>query len=209
VNHLTAGRVPNGALVQMGQEVRLPAGGELALALQGPDFTTARRLADAVNRELGGPYARALDPGTVTVRVPDEYARAVPDLMARLEPLPLDVDGPARVVINERTGTVVVGANVRLQATAVAHGNLAVRIATRYDVSQPAPYSPRGETTVVPNQALDVEEGDMKLVQLDEGTSLDAVVRALNALGATPRDIIAIMQALKASGALRAELVII
>ena len=209
VNHLTAGRVPNGALVQMGQEVRLPAGGELALALQGPDFTTARRLADAVNRELGGPYARALDPGTVTVRVPDEYARAVPDLMARLEPLPLDVDGPARVVINERTGTVVVGANVRLQATAVAHGNLAVRISTRYDVSQPAPYSPRGETTVVPNQELDVEEGDMKLVQLDEGTSLDAVVRALNALGATPRDIIAIMQALKASGALRAELVII
>jgi flagellar P-ring protein precursor FlgI len=209
VNHLTAGRVPNGALVQVGQQAHLPASGELALALQGPDFTTARRLADAVNRELGGAYARALDPGTVTVRVPDEYASAVPDLMARLEPLPLDVDGPARVVINERTGTVVVGANVRIQAAAVAHGNLSVRISTRYEVSQPAPYSPRGETTVVPDQQLNVEEGDMKLVQLEEGATLDAVVRALNALGATPRDIIAIMQALKTAGALRAELVII
>jgi flagellar P-ring protein precursor FlgI len=209
VNHLTAGRVPNGALVQLGQQVQLPSGGELSFALQQPDFTTARRLADVVNHELGGPYARALDPGTVTVQVPAEFARAIPDLMARLEPLSLDVDGPARVVINERTGTVVVGANVRIQAAAVAHGNLAVRISTRYEVSQPAPYSPRGETQVVPNQQLDVEEGDMKLVQLDEGTSLDAVVRALNALGATPRDIIAIMQALKAAGALRAELVII
>jgi flagellar P-ring protein precursor FlgI len=209
VNHLTAGRVPSGALVQMGQQVQLPAGGDLRFALQEPDFTTARRLVEVVNRELGGPYARTVDPGTVSVRVPDEFAQAIPDLMARLEPLPLDVDVPARVVINERTGTVVVGANVRIQAAAVAHGNLAVRIETRYEVSQPAPYSPRGETAVVPQQQLDVEEGDMKLVQLEEGTSLDAVVRALNALGATPRDIIAIMQALKTAGALRAELVII
>jgi flagellar P-ring protein precursor FlgI len=209
VNHLTAGRVPNGALVQVGQEVALPGGRELLLALKDPDFTTARRLAEAVNLELGQPYARAIDPATVAVGVPSEYAAAIPDLMARIEPLPLDVDAPARVVINERTGTVVVGADVRITATAVAHGNLSVRISTRYDVSQPAPWSPRGETKVVPDQEVAVDEGDMKLVELEEGTTLESVVRALNALGASPRDIIAIMQALKAAGALRAELVII
>jgi flagellar P-ring protein precursor FlgI len=207
VNHLTAGRVPNGALVQAGQDAQMPAGGELVLALNEPDFTTARRLADVVNHDLGDTCARAIDPATVAVRVPAGYA--VPDFMARLEALPLDVDAPARVVINERTGTVVVGSDVRIKASAVAHGNLSVRISTKYDVSQPAPWSPRGETKVVPNQEVEVSEGDMKLVELEEGITLDTVVRALNALGASPRDIIAIMQALKAAGALRAELVII
>jgi flagellar P-ring protein precursor FlgI len=128
--------------------------------------------------------------------------------MARLEPLSVDVDTPARVVINERTGTVVVGAGARLGPAAVAHGSLSVRIATRFDVSQPAPFSD-GQTTVVPQQEIELEEADAQLVELEEGTTLQEVVRALNLLGATPRDIIAIMQALRAAGALRAELVII
>jgi flagellar P-ring protein precursor FlgI len=208
VNHLTAGRVPGGGLVQEGQAARLPQDGELILALNQPDFSTARRLAETINEDLGRPAARAIDPATVAVKVPDEYEAAVADLMARLEPLPLDVDAPARVVVNERTGTVVVGANVRIAAAAVAHGNLSVRISTRYEVSQPAPFSERGRTVVVPDEQVDVGEGDMKLVELQEGTTLERVVQALNSLGATPRDIIAIMQALKAAGALRAEIVI-
>jgi flagellar P-ring protein precursor FlgI len=140
--------------------------------------------------------------------VPEQYQGALADLMARLEPIAIDVDEPARVVINERTGTVVVGAGVKLAPAAVAHGNLSVRISTKYQVSQPAPFS-SGQTTVVPDQNVDVREGTARLIPLDQGATLESVVESLNALGATPRDIIAILQALKAAGALRAEIVII
>jgi flagellar P-ring protein precursor FlgI len=209
VNHLTAGRVPNGGLVQVAQRVVMPAEGDLQLTLAQADYASASQLASTINAELGPGSARATDGGTVTVKVPKDYRGAIPDLMARLEPLAVYMDTAARVVINERTGTVVVGSNVRISAAAVAHGNLSVKISTRFDVSQPAPFSNTGETTVVPQQNVDVTEGDAKLIALQEGTSLDAVVRALNELGATPRDIIAIMQALRAAGALRAEIVII
>jgi flagellar P-ring protein precursor FlgI len=209
VNHLTVGRVPAGGLVQVGQGARLPSGEELMLALHEADFVSARHLAEAIDRDLGAGTGRVLDAGTVAVKIPAEYRSAVADLLARLEALPLAVDAPARVVVNERTGTVVVGANVRIGAAAVAHGGLSVRISTRFEVSQPAPLSERGRTTVVPQQQVDVDEAEARLVSLEEGTTLESVVRALNALGATPRDIIAIMQALKAAGALRAELVII
>ncbi|MBP1606193.1 MAG: flgI [Acidobacteria bacterium] len=205
----TAGRVPGGGLVQASQRASLPSTEHLLLALSQPDFVTARRLADVINEELQATAAWSVDSASVAVKIPAEYANSVADLMARLEPLALDIDTPARVVVNERTGTVVVGAGVRLSAAAVAHGNLSVRISTRYNVSQPAPFSERGQTVVVPEQQVDVEESDARLVELAEGTTLESVVRALNSLGATPRDIIAIMQALKAAGALRAELVII
>jgi flagellar P-ring protein precursor FlgI len=128
--------------------------------------------------------------------------------MARIEVLPVQTDAVARVVINERTGTVVVGGNVQLGPAAVAHGNLSVRITTRYEVSQPLPYT-GGQTVVVPNQQVDIREGNAKLVTLPEGATLEAVASGLNALGASPRDIIAIMQALKAAGALRAEIIIL
>jgi flagellar P-ring protein precursor FlgI len=209
VNHLTAGRVPNGGLVQVPQRVALPQEGDLLLTLDHADYASASQLAISINAELGPGTARAIDAGTVSLRVPVEYTGAITDLMARIEPLPVYVDTAARVVINERTGTVVVGANVRISAAAVAHGNLSVQIATRFDVSQPAPFAERGETVVVPQQEVDVREGDAKLVALQEGTTLESVVRALNELGATPRDIIAIMQALRAAGALRAEIIII
>lgn len=209
VNHLTAGRVPGGGLVQASSRAQFPPTQELTLALHEPDFVSARRVADAINAELGPSTARAVDAATVSVRVPDTFANALPDLMAVLEPIPVAMDVAARVVINERTGTVVVGAHVRLGTAAVAHGNLSVRIRTRYDVSQPAPLSQGGQTTVVPQEDVDIEEAEAKLVAFEEGATLEGVVKALNALGATPRDIIAIVQALKAAGALQAELVIL
>jgi flagellar P-ring protein FlgI len=209
VNHLTAGRVPSGALVESAPATELPSQDSVMLALHEPDFTSANRLADAINADLGPGSAAAVDAGVVTVKVPNMYRASLPSLMARLEPLPVTVDAPARVVINERTGTVVIGQNVRLSAAAVAHGNLSVKISTKYNVSQPAPFSQGGQTTVVPETKLDVSEGDNKLIALQEGTTLDAVVSALNAIGASPRDIIAIVQALKAAGALSAEIVIL
>jgi flagellar P-ring protein precursor FlgI len=208
VNHLTVGRVPGGALVQEARTWTPPAGGVLRLALHEPDFVSAGRVARAINQELGANAARAVDAGSVAVVVPAEYQNALPDLIARLEPLSVELDVTARVVINERTGTVVMGGDVRLGPAAVAHGNLSVRIATQYEVSQPAPLS-GGQTTVVPQTQLDVEEGESQLVTLDPGATLGDVVRALNVLGVSPRDIIAVMQALKAAGALRAELVIL
>jgi len=208
VNHLTVGRIPGGAIVQAVPAAAAPAADVLTFALNMPDFLTASRVAQAINRFLGTSAARAADAGNVTVQVPQQYKASVPDLVAQLESLAVETDVVARVVINERTGTVVVGGNVRLGPAAVAHGNLSVRISTRYDVSQPAPFS-AGETVVVPSQRVDVREGTNKLVALPEGTTLDAVASALNALGASPRDIIAIVQALKAAGALQADIVIL
>jgi flagellar P-ring protein FlgI len=208
VNHLTVGRVPRGGLVQVGRPIAMPSDGVLRLAVNEPDFISAGRIAAAINNELNTDAAHVVDAGTISVVVPDRYRASVPDLVARLEPLAVALDSVAKVVINERTGTVVLGGDVRLGPAAVAHGSLAVRISTELDVSQPAPLS-LGQTTVVPRVGVTVDEGDSRLVALDTGTTLADVVKALNALGATPRDIIAIMQALKAAGALRAELVVL
>jgi len=208
VGHLTVGRVPGGGLVQVSRIAALPTTNELHLSLNEPDFVSAGRVARAINQELGPGSAHAVDAGVVSVRVPDEYRASLPDLIARLQPLPVAMDSVARVVINERTGTVVLGGDVRLGPAAVAHGNLAVRIATQLNVSQPAPLS-QGQTTVTPQTELSIDEAEAKLVTLEPGATLSDVVRALNLLGATPRDIIAVMQALKAAGALRAEIVIL
>ncbi|HVC21281.1 MAG TPA: flagellar basal body P-ring protein FlgI [Vicinamibacterales bacterium] len=209
VNHLTVGRVPGGGIVQVGQGIRLGPESKIMLALHDPDYMTAERMAAAISANLGPGSAEALDPATVQVKVPPQYQSSLANLMARLEPIRVRVDEPARVVINERTGTVVIGANVQLGPAAVAHGNLSVRISTKYEVSQPSPFSQTGTTQVVPNTKVDVQEGTERLIPLNGGTTLDAVVQSLNALGATPRDIIAILQALKAAGALHAEIVII
>ncbi len=209
VNHLTVGRVPSGAQVQLAAGTTPPNSELLTLALREPDFVSASRVAEAINTELGPDTASIVDPGSVTVKVPPQYRTTVSMLMARLELLPVRTDATARVVINERTGTVVVGGDVRIAAAAVAHGNLSVKISTKYEVSQPNAFSRSGDTTVVPNTNVEVKETSAQLVSLEEGTTLEAVVRALNALGASPRDIIAIMQALKAAGALKADLVVL
>jgi flagellar P-ring protein FlgI len=209
VNHLTVGRVPSGALVNVEIAAQLPPTDTISLSLKDPDFTSASQVAMAVNRELGEGSARVVDSATINVKVPGPYRTAIPELVARLEPLSVTVDAAARVVINERTGTVVVGGSVRLGPAAVAHGNLSVKISTRLEVSQPAPFSRNGDTAVVPQEEVEVNEGRNQLLMLEQGTTLESVVRGLNALGVSPRDIIAIMQALKAAGALRAELVIL
>ncbi len=209
VNHLTVGRVPGGAIVQSAPPPAVETvSGPMVLVLREPDFVTATRIVQAINSHLGVEAARALDPGSVSVDVPANFRSALPTFVAQLETLPIDTDVVARVVINERTGTVVVGGNVRLGPAAVAHGNLSVRITTRYQVSQPLPYT-RGETVTVPEQDVDVEEGTAQLIALEAGTTLQTVVSALNALGVSPRDVIAIVQALKAAGALQAEIVIL
>jgi len=208
VNHLTVGRVPGGGLVQVARQTAMAPTDELRLALRDPDFVSAGRIARAINMELGSDRAHVSDAGTVSVTVPSEYRATVPDLLARLEPLSIAVDTPARVVINERTGTVVLGGDVRIGPVAVAHGNLSLRISTQYNVSQPTEFS-LGQTTVTPDRQVGAEQETRQLVALEEGTTLADVVRALNTLGVTPRDIIAIMQALKVSGALRADLVIL
>jgi flagellar P-ring protein precursor FlgI len=208
VNHLTVGRVPAGALVQVTRSAGMGPADIVQLALREPDFVSARRIASALDRELGEGSARVLDAGAVRIQVPAAYRNGIPDLIARIEPLAIELDVVARVVINERTGTVVLGGDVRIGAAAVAHGTLSVRIATLLEVSQPPPLS-RGQTEVVPQTEVQVEENQAQMVSLEPGATLADVVRALNVLGATPRDIIAIMQSLKAAGALRAELVVL
>ena len=208
VNHLTVGRIPRGALLQSLPRMPEEPVDALQLVLHEPDFASASHVAAAINTELGADAAHAVDAGAVRVRVPAPYRTRMAELIARLEPLAVDIDVPARVVINERTGTVVMGGAVRITAAAVAHGALSVRIQTQLNVSQPLPYS-RGQTTVTPDTNVDVQEGDAKLVRLEPGTTLADVVSALNALGATPRDIIAILQALRAAGALHAEIVVL
>jgi len=208
VNHLTVGRVPDGGLVEVTRSNGMAAADVVRLALHQPDFVSARRVALALNEELGPGTARVLDAGAVAIQVPAPYRTEIPELIARIEPLSIDLDVAARVVINERTGTVVLGGDVRIGPAAVAHGRLSVRIATQYDVSQPLPYS-KGETKVIPQTDVNVQENDAQMVNLEAGATLSDVVRALNMLGATPRDIITIMMSLKAAGALRAELVVL
>ncbi len=159
VNHLTVGRVPGGGLIQVARQTAMAPTDEVRLALRDPDFVSAGRIAKAINMELGADRAHVSDAGTVTVSVPNEYRATVPDLLARLEPLPIAIDTLARVVINERTGTVVLGGDVRIGPVAVAHGNLSVRISTQYNVSQPEGFS-LGRTTVTPDTQVDVDQED-------------------------------------------------
>jgi flagellar P-ring protein precursor FlgI len=208
VNHLTVGRVPGGALLQVSRPTPLLPSDTLRLGLFEPDFIAATRVAAVINRTLGEGVARAIDAGTVTIAVPAPYRADLSGLIATLEPMLVEMDRTARVVINERTGTVVMGSEVKLGAAAVAHGSLSVRIATQNDVSQPAPFS-GGQTTRVTQTEVEVTEAPGELMALEASPTLADVVRALNLLGASPRDLIAIMQALKAAGALRAELIIL
>jgi flagellar P-ring protein precursor FlgI len=202
----TSGRVPNGALVE--REVlntldRLPA---LRLALRTPDFTTATRIEAAINARVGAGMARALDLGTVDVEVPPSYAGRVTALLANIERLEIQPENPARVVIDEKSGTIVVGADVKLDAVAVTHGNLVVRITETPEVSQPGPLS-NGQTVVVPRTQIDVaDQADKKLTIVRRSTTLRSLVDGLNALGLGPRDLIQVLNALKAAGSLHAEL---
>jgi flagellar P-ring protein precursor FlgI len=205
-NHPTVGRIVGGATVEREVPMATPRD-RVMLALLYPDFTTASRLSQSLNTALGRPAARAVDAATVVVDVPGpEQARLV-DFVARLEQLTLPTDAPAKVIVNERTGTVIMGSHVRISTVAVSHGNLSIQIKSEFQVSQPPPFAPQGaQTVVVPKTDTTVREGTSPLMVVPAGASIGDVVAGLNAIGATPRDLIAILQAIKRAGALQAEL---
>ncbi len=208
-NHPTAGRIPNGATVEREIPVDLLAKKELKINLFQADFTTVGRAVDAINDVLGAPFAKAIDAETISVRVPPEFEDSPISLMAAIENVEISPDTMARVVLDERTGTVVMGKNVRISTVAVAHGNLSIQIKESPQVSQPAPFSPQGQTVVTPGTEVKVKEGGGRLVVLKHGSTIGELVSALNAVGVTPRDLIAIMQSIKAAGALQADLKVI
>lgn len=210
VNHPTVGRVPEGATIERAAPSLTPTG-HLKLQLRQPDFTTALRVSDVVNKKFGTPGAPVAQPensALVAINVPSEYSSRVIEFVAGLERLEVDVDRPARVVINERTGTVILGKEVRVSGVAVMHGNLTIEIQTTFDVSQPAPMS-QGQTQVVPQVGVGASAEKARNLVLKDGATVEQLVRALSSIGSTPRDIIAILQSLRAAGALEAAIEVI
>jgi flagellar P-ring protein precursor FlgI len=202
----TAGRIANGATVEREVNFHLGSKPQLRLGLRNPDLTTARRMAAAINKALAGPVATALDPRTVAL---DLTGRDVVEALARVEDLRVEPDNAAIVVVDEASGTIVMGSNVRVSTVAIAQGNLTIRVTETPQVSQPAPFSSGGTTTTVPRTNIQVDDGgDKKLGVLSGNVTLRDLVASLNALGVGPRDMITILQAIKAAGALQADLVV-
>lgn len=207
-NHPTAGMVPAGALVEKEIAINLNTLDRVTIALDVQDFSTAQRAAAAINHELGASGALALDSRTIQLDVPEAYAGNVPALLARIESVDVEPETIAKVVVNERTGTVVMGSQVRLSSVAIAHGNIHVKIASMPVISQPAPFS-GGQTVVTTQKSVVVSEEAGQLFELPPQTSIGDLITALNAVGVSPRDLVAILQAIKAAGALQAQLEII
>ena len=206
VNHLTVGRVPEGGIVERDTALDLASMNKLSLLLRDPDFSAARDVAAAINKELGKDVARAVDSRRVDVIGLTATVGAIPEFMARIGSLPISVHPAAKVVVNERTGTVVMGSTVTLSACSILHGNLAIQIATQFQVSQPAAFASVGQTEVVPQVEVQASEAPAQLIQLKEGATVEELVRGLQTLGAGARDIVSILQAIKAAGALEADL---
>src|SRR5262249_24882717 len=201
----TVGRISNGAIVEREIEFALNRLNQVRLALRNSDFTTAKRIAAAVNDYLGGPVAEPLDPATVQVTLPDKYPSNVIALLTEIEQLQIDPDLPAKVLFDEASGVIVIGRDVRVSTVAVAQGNLTITVAETPQVSQPAPFS-RGRTVVTPRTRVGVQEDGRKLAVVWEGVSLQQLVDGLNALGIGPLDMIPILQAIKAAGAIQADI---
>ena len=205
----TAGKIANGAIIEREIPFTLDSLATIKIALRNPDFTTSRRVADAINAHMGTNLAQALDPATIEMEIPDEYATNVVELMTQVEQLQVQPDQPAKVVIDESSGIIVIGKDVKINKLAIAQGNLTIRISDIPIVSQPLPFSD-GETVVGVNNVIDVQEDtESKLSVLDTGVNLQELVNGLNALGVSPRDLISILQAIKASGALQADIEVI
>jgi flagellar P-ring protein FlgI len=202
----TVGRIANGALIEREIEFALNRLSQMRMALRNPDFTTAKRIAAAVNDFIGAPTAEPLDPGTVQVTIPPQYRGNVVALLTEIEQLQVEPDMSAKIVIDERSGIIVMGRDVRVSMVAVAQGNLTVTITETAQVSQPTPFSRGGSTVVVPRTRIGVQEDGKKLATIKEGVSLQQLVDGLNALGIGPRDMIAILQAIKTSGAIQADI---
>jgi flagellar P-ring protein precursor FlgI len=207
-NFPTVGRVVDGALVEKEIPSFFNKKDTLSLTLHNPDFTTAHRVAEAINDSLNASLAHNLDAGTVKVKIPKKYSENIVQLVALIEGLGVKPDVISKVVVNERTGTVIMGENVRISTIAIAHGNISIQVKESQDVSQPLPFS-QGQTTAVPETNISITEEKSPIFLVESGVSIGKVVRALNALGVTPRDLIAILQSIKAAGALQAKLEII
>lgn len=210
VNIPSAGRIPNGATVERTVSSDFHQREEVVLNLHMPDFTTSNRLAELINSSLGEGTAHALDAVSIRIRAPGDPMQKT-SFLSYIENLEVNPgQAAARVIINSRTGTVVIGSNVRVSPAAVAHGSLVVTISERPFASQPvAPFSNAGQTVVLPDSSVEVTEEESKMFLFDPGTNLDDIVQAVNRVGAAPGDLVAILEALKQAGALRAELVVI
>lgn len=202
----TAGRIPNGAIVEREVGFALSEMEEMHLTLRNPDFTTAVRIADVINN-AAGQVATATDPATVRVSVPPGSRQGVTGFIAKIESLPVQPEQVARVIVDEGSGTIVIGDEVRVSTVAIAQGNLTIKVTETPQVSQPEPFAEQGETAVVPRTEIEIDEDEgNRLAVLEGGVSLDELVNGLNRLGVGPRDIIAILRAIKSAGALHAEL---
>lgn len=207
VNQANVAIIPNGGIVERGVDVNLDGMKTLRLLLNRPDFETAHNAAAAINAAIGSNVAQAVDSRCIAVTPPQ--GQSVPDLLARLEDVPVTLHAAAKVVVDERTGTIVLGQAVTLGAVSILHGDLAIEISTRYQVSQPAPFSPQGQTVVVPQTQVSAAETPTRHIELGAGATVEDLVRGLQAANASARDIVAILQALEAAGALHGELEVI
>ena len=226
-NHPTVGRISGGATVEREIPLSLKNKKELTIILNNPDFNTAAEIADVINSRLGDSFTKPIDSGTLKFRIPQAFQNRVVELLAQIGKLEVVPGSVAKVIVNERTGTVVIGENVKISQVAVAHGNLSIQIKETKEVSQPLPFAPSGagaapaqmeggvivasggSTVVSPESDLNVSEEKNRLLLVPEGKTIGQLVRALNAIGVTPRDLITILQAMKAAGALQGELEII
>lgn len=209
-NTPTTGRVANGAIIEREIPFELAQMNDFNISLRNPDLTTSQRTADAINRHMGLQVARALDPATISVIMPPSYRGDPVGLLGEIEQVRVQTDQIAKVVIEESTGIIVIGKDVRVDTVAIAQGNLTVRVTETPQVSQPLPFAPGGETTVVPRTEVDVQtDADRRLTTVPGTVSLEELVNGLNSLGVGPRDMISILHAIKAAGALQADLQVI
>ncbi len=209
LNHPTAGRVPNGGTVERDAAVDLGRLSELTLLLRQPDYLTAQEVAAAINKTLNKDQARAVDGRRVIIKMVSQSAEGTTSFLSKIENLPVTIHAPARVIMNERSGTVVMGHEVTLSACSIMHGNLAVQITTQFEVSQPNALSQGGQTVVVPQTTVTARESPAKHIELPAGATVQDLISGLQSIGATARDIIAIIEAVNAAGALNAELEVI
>ena len=209
VNATTVGTIPEGAIVERDTSVDISGFKTVSLLLRNPDFSTAEDIASAVNLEFHKPVAAALDSSRVDISVTEASAASVPMLISRVQKLSLKVHTPAKIVINERTGTIVMGGDVKLSPVSVIHGSLSIQVVTRYEVSQPlvAPVKGNaGQPVVVPDTTISVNDAPAQSMRLDEGANVEELVSGLHVIGTTARDVVAILQAIKAEGGMQADL---
>jgi len=209
VNHTTVGRVPEGATVERDAALDLNRFSVVSLMLRDPDFNASKDVAASINREFHKDVASAIDGRRIDVNVAQAGAPSVTELIARMQNLSISFHPAAKVVVNERTGTIVLGGDVKLSPVSILHGNLTIEVTTTLTVSQPPPLSKQGETVVVPEKTVQAKEGPVGHIELSDGARVDELISGLRAIGATAHDVVSILQAIKAAGGLRAELEVI